>query len=34
VKETAADTLEREFVIDGTERERQRPQAPQAQSDY
>ena len=34
VKETAADTLEREFVIDGTERERQRPQDPQAQSDY
>jgi hypothetical protein len=34
VKQTAADTPEREFVIDGTERERQRPQDPQAQSDY
>ena len=33
VKETAADTPEREFAIDGTERERQRPQDPQAQSD-
>ena len=32
VKETAADTPEREFAIDGTERERQRPQDPQAQS--
>jgi len=34
LKETAADTPERAFVIDGTERERQRPQDPQAQSDY
>ncbi len=34
VKETAADTPEREFAIDGTERERQRPQDPQAQSAY
>jgi hypothetical protein len=32
VKETAADTPAREFVIDGTER--QRPQDPEAQSDY
>ncbi len=34
LQETAADTPEREFVIDGTERERQRPQDPDAQSDY
>ncbi len=34
VEQTAADTPEREFAIDGTERERQRPQDPQAQSDY
>ncbi len=32
VKETAAETPAREFAIDGTERERQRPQDPQAQS--
>ena len=34
VKETAADTPEREFAIDGTERARQRPQDPTAQADY
>jgi hypothetical protein len=34
VQATAADTPEREFVIDGTERARQRPQDPAAQSDY
>jgi len=34
VQETAADTPQREFVIDGTERERQRPQDPEAQSAY
>jgi len=34
VQETAADTPEREFALDGTERERQRPRDPDAQSAY
>jgi len=34
VQEPAADAPEREFAIGGTERERQRPQDPAAQSNY